>query len=179
MPGTTDLYNVIKGKVIDKEGKLIPGLKFRVQSCCPEWSTDYPRPIDPPSDGTFEFLVGKWKFDVSILNVRAEAAAGLDTSVPNFTGYHVWEITFQKVTSDPPAPRSNLLPAAPGFGSLVNARYLLGSSAYQATLPAAQGYGAAPNLVATAQPSERGQSSSQTAAVSFTMILEVKPGAAQ
>lgn len=101
-------YSIIKGRVLDREGRPVPGLRFRVQSCCPPWQAEYPPP-SLTSDGTFEFVVGRWIFDVFIVgpdgSLLSEMARGLDTDGSTFTGYHVWNVVFQQRGAQP-APQA-------------------------------------------------------------------------
>lgn len=97
-PNERDQNDTVKGKVVDLSNALVPGLRFRISSCCPAWSTEYPREWEPPSDGTFEFaLTTTGIFKLEVLSGRAQAATGLFTD-GGFKGARVWEITFQKLT---------------------------------------------------------------------------------
>ncbi|MBI2304230.1 MAG: hypothetical protein HYU86_05725 [Chloroflexi bacterium] len=116
-PDTVDRYSVIRGQVLDENGNLIPNLRFRVSSCCPPWEAYYPSQGIPPSDGNFQFLVGKWTFDLVITDtISSEVAKDLNTLEPGFTGYHVWTVIFQRTrsgsqaTPTPPAPQAQAAP---------------------------------------------------------------------
>lgn len=97
-PNERDQNDTVKGKVVDLSNALVPGLRFRISSCCPAWSTEYPQEWEPPSDGTFEFaLTTTGIFKLEVLSGRAQAATGLFTD-GGFKGARIWEITFQKLT---------------------------------------------------------------------------------
>jgi Tfp pilus assembly protein PilN len=106
------------------------------------------------SDGTFEFRVPKkGVYNVAIVGARGDPASGLSTNVPGVTGYHIWEVTFRR--SGGRAGTSRPLPPLPD-GQLV-----LPAVAHP-PLPAGAP-AALPNL----------------ATFSFTLVLQVKPGAGQ
>ncbi|MDP2936480.1 MAG: hypothetical protein Q8O86_08320, partial [Dehalococcoidia bacterium] len=97
-PNERDQNDTVKGKVVDLSNALVPGLRFRISSCCPAWSTEYPHVWEPPSDGTFEFaLTTTGIYKLEVLSGRAQAATGLFTD-GGFKGARIWEITFQKLT---------------------------------------------------------------------------------
>ncbi|MDP2936416.1 MAG: hypothetical protein Q8O86_07995, partial [Dehalococcoidia bacterium] len=79
-PNERDQNDTVKGKVVDLNNALVPGLRFRISSCCPAWSTEYPHIWEPPSDGTFEFaLTTTGIYKLEVLSGRAQAATGLFT----------------------------------------------------------------------------------------------------
>lgn len=103
-------WSVIKGRVTDPDGNLVPNLRFRLSSCCPTTTLDYPRSWEPASNGTFEFLVPTgpqgWYFDLSILDVSAEVARQLSTYDPDpaFSGYFVWDVVYMRGLPHTPTP---------------------------------------------------------------------------
>ncbi|MDO8689051.1 MAG: hypothetical protein Q7R39_03415 [Dehalococcoidia bacterium] len=107
--GFTDFINenylnsIIGGRVIDPNNNPVPGLSFRLSSCCPDWSAVYPREWDPPSDGNFSFTVtSQGNYTLQILNGVAQAVTDLSTG--GFRGYRVWDITFLKTRVGTPTP---------------------------------------------------------------------------
>lgn len=109
-PNERDQNDTVKGKVVDLSNALVPGLRFRISSCCPAWSTEYPHDWEAPSDGTFEFsLTTTGIFKLEVLSGRAQAATGLFTD-GGFKGARIWEITFQKLTQGTlPTPTSTVV----------------------------------------------------------------------
>lgn len=99
--------NLIKGWVLDESGAPVEGLTSQLSSCCPQWSTQYPRDFDLPSPGTFEFLVERGTFSVEILNAaegRGQIASGLTTEDQGTDEHFEWQVVFQKVTDGPVMP---------------------------------------------------------------------------
>ncbi|MBI2848995.1 MAG: PilN domain-containing protein [Chloroflexi bacterium] len=173
-PGPDDLNNVIRGRVINLIGEPVPGLKFRLSTCCPAWSAEYPRSLDPSSNGTFEFTVNRGNFILEITGQRAQQVTDLSTDVFSFKGYHVWEVVFQ-TTFGPPFPTPTPIPTptesstptpALGTTSLLNLR--------DYTPPLMVGYN--PPLLARliSLPGEGNRA--LNAAVSFIIVLTTKPG---
>ncbi len=118
--GFTDFTNenfqnsTIAGRVIDPNNDPVPGLTFRLSSCCPDWSAVYPRDSDPASDGTFSFAVtSQGNYTLRILNGVAEVVTDLSTG--GFRGYRVWDITFMKTrVGAPMAPIYTATPTPTG-----------------------------------------------------------------
>ncbi|MDP2660937.1 MAG: hypothetical protein Q8R28_09435 [Dehalococcoidia bacterium] len=108
------LNSIIGGRVIDPNNDLVPGLSFRLSSCCPDWSAVYPRDSDPPSDGNFSFTVtSQGNYRLEILSGVAQAVTDLSTG--GFRGYRVWDITFLKTrVGTPPPPIHTATPTPTG-----------------------------------------------------------------
>ncbi len=94
----------IFGRVIDQDGNLIPGLRFRIESCCPTWSAITPGEGQGTSDGRFGFAISKSTFTVTVLSGVSEPAGGLFTGITDVAGVTNWDITFQKTKPGSPPP---------------------------------------------------------------------------
>jgi len=102
-PNEHDQNDTIKGKVVDLNNTLVPGLRFRVYSCCPDWSAEFPRDWEPVSDGSFEFAFStRGNYTMQVLSGRAELVTDLFTG--DFKGTRIWELVFQKTTPGAPPP---------------------------------------------------------------------------
>lgn len=69
-PGTS----YIRGRVQDKEGRLIAGMSVEIAFCCPPESLIEPQPWEE-ADGTFEFVVTPGTFTLEVVGARTEPIA--------------------------------------------------------------------------------------------------------
>ncbi len=69
-PGTS----YIRGRVQDKEGRLIAGMRVEIAFCCPPESLIEPQPWEE-ADGTFEFVVTPGTFTLEVVGARTEPIA--------------------------------------------------------------------------------------------------------
>jgi hypothetical protein len=67
----------IRGRLIDREGNLIPGTRFEIKSDgVPIWTAIGP---DRVRDGTVEFAVTRGRFAVRVLGGRSQEAGWMQT----------------------------------------------------------------------------------------------------
>lgn len=69
-PGTS----YIRGRVLDREGRLIAGARVEIAFCCPPESLIEPQPWEE-ADGSFEFVVTPGTFTLEVVGARTEPIA--------------------------------------------------------------------------------------------------------
>ncbi|MCS6802311.1 MAG: PilN domain-containing protein [Chloroflexota bacterium] len=147
IPGNVDRPSLIRGKIVDENEGAVRGITVRLtgEGISEERTA---------SDGTFEFQVPrKGVYAVTLVGVRADAASGLSTNVPGVTGFHIWDITFKRLSGRAGSSR----PAPPEVdGHVITAAALL--------------------------PPEEGPRTAERpplATYTFTIVAQVRPGAGQ
>lgn len=147
IPGNVDRPSVIRGKIVDENNAPVRGITVRLTG---EGLSEE----KPANDGTFEFQVPrKGVYAVTLVGVRSDAASGLSTNVPGVTGFHVWDVTFKRLSG-----RAGSSRAAPPD---VDGRLISPSTAILDDETA----------LATARP--------PLATFAFTIVIQVRPGAGQ
>lgn len=141
----------ITGQALDRFGRPVAGVSFRVSSCCPVWSADFPPRFDPAAPGTFQFFVGPGTFTVQVLNVapgRSQEAIQLHTADAGPAESFEWHIIFQKITDAPvvPAPPALALTPTPTFVPTPSGTPVLGPPAAAASRPGVPATPAPPGL---------------------------------
>ena len=106
---------IIRGKLIDQKGNLVPGTYFQIDSdAVPKWEAVEPHGTTP-ADGTATFVVTKGRFAVRVLGGRSEYAGWMVTGTPGSGPMSDWEFAFQLTQPLPPgilvSPTSTPTPA--------------------------------------------------------------------
>lgn len=86
----------IRGSVVDRNGQMVPGVQFEIQSdAVPPWTA-----VGPPvarADGTVTFPVTRGRFIVRVLGGRSEDAGWMVTGAPGNDTMSDWEFVFQAI----------------------------------------------------------------------------------
>jgi hypothetical protein len=92
--GARDIAS-IRGRLIDRNGKLVPGTHFGIKSdSIPPWTVVEPH--DPlPADGTVVFTVTRASFAIWVEGGRSQDAGWMLTGRPGQAQMSDWEVTFQ------------------------------------------------------------------------------------
>jgi hypothetical protein len=93
VPGARDIA-YIRGRLVDRNGHLVPGARFRIRSDgVPTWTT-----VEPPAsraDGTVEFPVTRGRFVVSVVGGRSQEAGWMVTGQTGQDQMTDWEFVFE------------------------------------------------------------------------------------
>ncbi|MHB1004874.1 MAG: protein kinase domain-containing protein [Chloroflexota bacterium] len=92
----------VRGKIVDRNGNLVPGLRVKIESYAGDWSAYRPRLGIDVADGTFRFdQLNRGRYRVAVvdasdkpISMSAEDLATDDVD-KDFKGYPVWNVTFK------------------------------------------------------------------------------------
>lgn len=83
----------IRGRAVDRNGQLIPGVQFEIQSDgVPPWTATGPQRAR--ADGTVTFPVTRGRFVVRVVGSRSEDAGWMETGQPGSAAMTDWEFVF-------------------------------------------------------------------------------------